>query len=69
MRIETLTPAEYEETPFTGSNTFTDIARRYRPHHISTHGNFVAFDVRDRVSYLQHVSKRFRPACADGLPG
>ncbi len=68
MQIETLTPAEYEETPFTGSNTFTDIARRYCPHHISTHGNFVAFDVRDRVSYLQHFSKRFRPVCATDCP-
>jgi hypothetical protein len=55
MQIEKLTDSEYMEIPYAGPLVVNEIARRYSPHHISVHGDLVAFDVRDRVGYLQHV--------------
>lgn len=55
MQIDTLTTTEYAESLFDGENILTDIAQRFSPHHISVHGGFIAFDIRDRVSYQQYV--------------
>jgi hypothetical protein len=69
MQIETLTPMEFVETPSAVTNTVTEITQHYSPHHVSMHEDFVAFDVRDRVSYLQWFSKRHQPARAGGAQG
>jgi hypothetical protein len=69
MQIESLTPTDFVETPSAASDAVTDIFQRYSPHHVSVHGDFIAFDVRDRVSYLQWFSKRHQPVRAGGLPG
>jgi len=50
MQIDKLTPTDFVETPYTGTNILTDISRRFSPHHISLHGDFISFDIRDRVS-------------------
>lgn len=55
MKIDQLTTAEFSESPYDEHGLLTDISRRFSPHHISVHGDFIAFDIRDRVSYLQYV--------------
>ena len=55
MQIDRLTPSDYIETPYSGSNILTEISRSFSPHHISLYGDFIAFDVRDRMSYLQYI--------------
>lgn len=69
MQIETLTPTEYVETPSASPDVVSNITQCYSPHHVSLHEGFVAFDIRDRVSYLQWFSKRHQPARAGGQPG
>ena len=64
MRIERLTPAEFQETEWTGRLPGADWLAQVAPHHVSWLGNRCAFDVRDRVSYLQHlplIGRRFGP--------
>jgi len=55
MQIDKLTPSEYSETSFDGSHIACDLSRRFSPHHISLHNDFIAFDVRDRFSYCQYI--------------
>ena len=56
MRIETLSEQEYREVPFTDSHGLAQLCARLGPHHVSTHGDLVAWDVRDRVGFGTRLS-------------
>jgi hypothetical protein len=55
MRLDTLTPELFVENEFTGPHPVADLARELPLHHLTTHGDVRAYDVRLRVSYGQHV--------------
>ncbi|MHC4830931.1 MAG: glucosamine inositolphosphorylceramide transferase family protein, partial [Planctomycetota bacterium] len=55
MQIEVLTKDDYRESPYTGEHEFSELAARDNPHHVSSHGDLIAWDVRDRTSYRQHL--------------
>ncbi len=55
MKIETLTPTEFQETEFTDNHPLAALAQRVSPHHLTAAAGCVAYDVRTRVSYGQHV--------------
>ena len=55
MRIEQLTPTEFHERPLDGPPPFAASLRGLSPHHVSWCDDVFACDVRDRVSYGQHV--------------
>jgi hypothetical protein len=54
-RIDLLTPTAFQESEFAGADPPATLARRVSPHHVAHAGDLVAFDVRTRVSYGQHV--------------
>lgn len=65
-RIEKLTPTEFDESAFTGSHPVTDLARALPLHHLAAAGDWLAYDVRLRTSYGQHVPLwRRRAVCPD----
>jgi hypothetical protein len=49
MRIETLTPAEFRESPAAPGHPLATLARTVSPHHVSMCGDIMAWDVRDRI--------------------
>lgn len=55
LRIEALTPMEFRESEFAGKHPLAALTRRVAPHHVAQAGDLVAYDVRTRVSYGQHV--------------
>lgn len=46
MRIDTLTPEAFAESPYRGPHPLAALVARVSPHHLATHGDLVAFDVR-----------------------
>jgi hypothetical protein len=54
MRIDALSERDFAESPFAGSHPLARLAQRTTPHHLCRHGDLVAWDVRDRISYWQH---------------
>ena len=68
MQIDKLSTTDFSETPYRGHNILTDISRRFSPHHISLHGDFVAFDVRDRSGYRQYIPFWRKAAGTPKLP-
>lgn len=60
-RIERLTPTEFCERPVAGPAAAGGVTERPW-HHFSMHEDVIAWDVRDRVSYAQHVPWLRRPA-------
>lgn len=55
LHVTTLTPTDFAETPFAGPHPLATLAAAVSPHHLSAHADLVACDVRDRVSYGQHL--------------
>jgi hypothetical protein len=49
MRIDTLTTTEFRESPAAPNHPLAAMARIVAPHHVSTAGDVMAWDVRDRV--------------------
>lgn len=47
--IVALDRTHYRDVPFDGAHPIAAIVARHSPHHVSTHGTLLAFDVRDRV--------------------
>ncbi len=58
MRIEVLTMKEFREVPYDGKHPFEVISQECSPHHISAHNDLIAWDVRDRVGYINRAPKR-----------
>ncbi len=56
MEIETLTPTEFRERPFTGAHPLVDLSARLSPHHLATAGGVVTCDVRDRFRVAPAVN-------------
>lgn len=55
MQIEKLTPTDFVERPFDLNHEVVEIAQRFSPHHISTCGELIAWDVRDRVGFMERL--------------
>jgi hypothetical protein len=55
MRIDVLTTTAFQESEYTGEHGLGTLAAQVSPHHIAQAGELVAFDVRTRVSYSQHL--------------
>ncbi len=53
MRIDTLDERSFAESPYDGVNPLAQVTAGVAPHHVSRHGNLLAWDVRDRVGYLR----------------
>jgi hypothetical protein len=53
MRIETLTPDEYRETPHDGDFPAARIVRDFSPHHLCVADSLMAFDIRDRARVME----------------
>ena len=68
MEIKKLTLSEYAETEFEGSHPVKEISRRNSPHHISMHRGLIAFDIRDRINFLQHVQSLKRRTGLEANP-
>lgn len=56
MQIARLTPQIYEERPASQDDLPLPLRRKGDAHHLSVCGAHVAWDVRDRVSYRQHLA-------------
>jgi hypothetical protein len=67
MRIEALNEREYQETPFTGTHGLVQLAERLGPHHVSSQGDLVAWDVRDRLGYSRKVPLSERAGASSRL--
>lgn len=54
-RIVTLNESDYREEPVESGHPLAELAALVSPHHISMHGDAVAFDVRDRLGFVSGV--------------
>ncbi|MBI5330562.1 MAG: DUF1647 domain-containing protein [Betaproteobacteria bacterium] len=52
VRIERLDETGYEESPYTGDHPFRALAERHPAHHIHQCGELLAWDIRDRVRWI-----------------
>lgn len=71
MRITALTPEDFREEPFESELPLARLSSTLSPHHLSTHGDLVAWDVRDRLGYWQNVplARRFIGTPLSALAG
>jgi hypothetical protein len=72
MEIEQLTETEYRECELTGTHPLAKFSARVPMHHLTIHGDLIAWDVRDRAGFARHASaqaKESRRLCATGLDG
>jgi glycosyltransferase involved in cell wall biosynthesis len=60
LEITKLTKTEYAEGPLTDANPLAQISAQLSVHHITRHGNLVAWDVRDRVWFQEINPKMLR---------
>lgn len=49
MRIDTLTPTDYRESPHEGPRLLAELIADWSPHHLCLEGGTAAFDIRDRA--------------------
>jgi hypothetical protein len=60
MEIERLTPTEYRECELAGAHPLAQLSARLSMHHLTIHGDLIAWDVRDRVGAEHTLSQRAR---------
>jgi hypothetical protein len=58
MEIERLTPTEYRECELADPHPLAQLSARLSMHHLTIHGDLIAWDVRDRVGREHTLSRR-----------
>ena len=58
MQIERLTPSEYHERELADAHPLAQLSARLSMHHLTIHGDLIAWDVRDRVGSESTLSRR-----------
>jgi hypothetical protein len=58
MQIERLTPNEYHERELADAHPLAQLSARLSMHHLTIHGDLIAWDVRDRVGSESTLSRR-----------
>ena len=58
MEIERLTPSEYRECELTDAHPLAQLSARLSMHHLTIHGDLIAWDVCDRVGSESTLSRR-----------
>jgi hypothetical protein len=62
MKIALLDERHFREEPYEGTHPLARLAADVSPHHVSSHGTLVAWDVRDRVGYSSALRPKASPA-------